>query len=270
LCTATEKEKGAKMFKVKATVIGFDEDEKRHPCHFRYKIGDEVIWDGEKFSGRICPSILRPFTEKVVILYNSGGRHKEGEAPNSYTPFLHSPFSVYDPTYKIYDGVGFRPTLERPEQNYKFIPDVTLFDHIPGLKLTGGPGTGIRKKEILVCGDSHTHMRMELEAVDLVEFGDGLPYSRRSLSILNKIAQKPGGIAVNKIINEFEDKERDDIYPTLGQNLIWTLVGELAILDYIKLDDGREGKATVTAAGKKKLKAFKATLSAEEIKALRM
>jgi uncharacterized repeat protein (TIGR04076 family) len=262
-------EKGATMFKVKATVIGFDEDEKRHPCHFRYKIGDEIIWDGEKFIGRICPSILRPFTEKVSILYNSGGRHREGETPNSYTPFLHSPFSVYDPAYKIYDGVGFRPTLERPEQNYKFIPDVTLFDNIPGLKLLGGPGTGIRKKEVLVCGDSHTHMRMELEAIDLVNFGDGLPYSRRTFSILNKISQKPG-IAVNKIINEFEDKERDEIYPTLGQNLIWTLVGELAILDYIKLEDGREGKATITEAGKKRLKNFKDTLSAEEKKALRM
>ncbi len=257
------------MFKVRATVVGFDADEKRHPCHFRYKIGDTVIWDGERFTGRICPSILRPFAEKVSILYTSGGRHKEGETPGSYIPFFHSPFSVYDPAYKKFDGVGFRPTLERPEQNYKFIPDVTLFDDIHGMKLLGGPGTGILKKEVLVCGDSHTHMRMELEAFDLVDFGDGLPYTRRSLSILNKIAKKPG-IAVNKIINEFDDAERDDIYPSLGQNLIWTLVGELAVLDYIKLEDGREGKATVTAQGRKKLADFKKSLAPEEKKALRM
>jgi len=85
------------MFKVRGTVLGFDEDEKRHPCHFQYKIGDTVVWDGEKFIGRICPSIMVPFIQKVSILYNSGGRHKEGEVPNSYTPFLHSPYSVYDP-----------------------------------------------------------------------------------------------------------------------------------------------------------------------------
>ena len=45
------------MFKVRATVIGFDEDEKRHPCHFQYKIGDTVVWDGEKFIG----IIFQPF-----------------------------------------------------------------------------------------------------------------------------------------------------------------------------------------------------------------
>lgn len=257
------------MFKVRATVVGFDEDEKRHPCHFRYKIGDTVVWDGEKFIGRICPSIMRPFAEKVSIVYNSGGRHKDGEIPNSYTPFLHSPYSVYDPAYKKYDGVGFRPTLERPEQNYKFIPDVTLFDIIPGLNLVGGPGTGIRKKEVLVCGDSHTRMRMELEAFDLVDFGDGLPYTRRALSILNKISKKPS-IAVNQIINEFDDYDRDNVYPSLGQNIIWCMVGELTVLDYVKLEGGREGKVSITPNGVEKLNSFKSNLSAEEKTALKM
>jgi len=255
------------MFKVRATVIGFDEDEERHPCHFRYHIGDEVIWDGEKFIGRICPSIMVPFVEKVSALYNSGGRHAEDEIPQSYTPFLHSPFSVYDPAYRKYDGVGFRPTLERPEQNYKFIRDVTKFDDIPGLVLHGGPGTGIRKKEVLVCGDAHTHMRMELEAFDLVDYGDGLPYTRKTLGILNKIAKKPG-VAVNKIIEEYDEFERDNIYPTLGQNLIWTLVGELVILDYVKLEGGREGNVTITQKGKNKLESFRASLSVEEREAL--
>ncbi len=257
------------MFKVKATVLGFNEDEKRHPCHFQYKIGDTVIWDGEKFSGRICPSIMVPFVQKVSALYNSGGRHHEGEVPNSYTPFLHSPYSVYDPAYKKYDGVGFRPTLERPEQNYKFIPDVTLFDNIPGLKLTGGPGTGVRKKEILVCGDSHTRMKMELEAFDLVDYGDGLPYTRRALGLLNKIANKTT-LPVNKIIDEYDDHDRVEIYPTLGQNVIWCLVGELTVLDYVKLEGGREGTVTITPKGKKKLGDFKKSLTAEEVKALKL
>jgi uncharacterized repeat protein (TIGR04076 family) len=258
------------MFKVRATVIGFDKDEKRHPCHFRYKIGDTIIFDGEKFIGRICPSIMAPFAQKVSILYTSGGRHREGEMPGQYLPFMHSPFSVYDPAYKKYDGVGFRPTLERPEQNYKFIPDVSKFDELPdGAELLGGPGTGIRKKEIFVCGDRHTLMRMEFEAFDLVDYGDGLPYTRRALGILNKIAQNPG-VTIDKIITLYDDDERDNIYPTLGQNMIWTLVGELAVLDYVKLEGGRTGKVTITEKGKQKLADFKKSLTEEEVKALKL
>ena len=86
---------------------------------------------------------------------------------------------------------------------------------------------------------------------------------------MNKISKKPG-IAVNKIINEFDDAERDNIYPSLGQNIIWTLIGELAVLDYVKLEDGREGKVTITEKGKKKLADFKNSLTAEEKKALKM
>ena len=255
------------MFKVRATVVGFDEDEERHPCHFRYKIGDEVIWDGEKFIGRICPSILRPFAEMVSALYSSGGRHKEGEMPGAYLPFLHSPFSVYDPAYKKYDGVGFRPTLERPEQNYKYIADITLFDELPGgVKLLGGPGTGKREKMTLVCGDRHTLMRMELEAFDIVDYGDGLPYTRRMIGILNKVKNNPG-VARDKILSLYDDDERDNIYPSLGQNMLWTLTGELEVLDYI---DFMDNKANITDKGKKKLEDYKAGLTAEEIEALKL
>ena len=112
-------------------------------------------------------------------------------------------------------------------------------------------------------------MRMELEAFDLVDYGDGLPYTRRALGMLQKISKKPG-IAVNKIIEEYDDDERDTIYPTLGQNIIWTLVGELAILDYIELEGEREGKVTITDKGKAKLTDFISSLSAEEKEALKM
>jgi hypothetical protein len=47
-------------------------------------------------------------------------------------------------------------------------------------------------------------------------------------------------------------------------------VGELAVLDYIKLEGGKKGKVTITAKGKKKLAAFKKSLTAEEKKALKM
>ena len=128
------------MFKVKATVTGFGKDESKGPCHFRYKVGDEVVFDGETVSGRVCPNMIVPFSQAFMAFFASGGRHKEGEAPGSYYPFWHSPQSLYDPEKKKYDGVGFRPTLERPEEGYKFVADETLFDNPPGGKYFIGKG----------------------------------------------------------------------------------------------------------------------------------
>lgn len=115
-----------------------------------------------------------PFGQAFRDLLASGGRHKEGEMAGSYFPFWHSPLSVADPAYKKYDGVGFRPTLERPEENYRFVADDTLFDKPPGGKYIIGQGTG--KQEItLICGDSHTRVRFKVEAFDLADKGDSLP-----------------------------------------------------------------------------------------------
>ena len=253
------------MFQVKATVIGFDCDEEKYPCHFRYAIGDEIIYDGETISGRVCPAILPELGKTFKALQASGGRHKEGEDPGSYYPFWHSPYSLYDPSYKKYDGIGFRPTLERPEEGYKFIPDETLFDTPPGGKYNVGKGTD-RREFSIVCPDYHTLVRLKIEAFDLSDKGDGIPYYRRAMSILNKVLPKPG-IAVNQILNEFSKDEIDTIYPTLGQNMISVLLGELELMGYVEIKDE---KATVTNKGVKKLDDFKASLSAEEREALKL
>ena len=136
------------MFKAKATVTGFAKDESKAPCHFRYKIGDEIVFDGETVSGRICPNMMNAFSQAFTALFASGGRHKEGEIPGSYYPFWHSPQSLFDPAYTKYDGVVFKPTLERPEEDYKFVPDETLFDNPPGGKYIIGKGK--EKKDIFL------------------------------------------------------------------------------------------------------------------------
>jgi uncharacterized repeat protein (TIGR04076 family) len=253
------------MFKVKATVLSFANDDDHYPCHFRYKVGDEVIFDGEKYTGRVCPHMLAQLGQVFTAFFASGGRHKEGEAPGAYMPFWHSPFSVYDPSMKKYDGVGFRPTLERPEQNYKFVPDVTLFDNPPGGKYIIGKGTEKRVLETH-CGDPYTTAYFKIEAIDLAEWGDARPYYRRAMAILSRIAAKPG-IAMDKIINEFTDYERDNIYPSLGQNMVASLVGELELMGFVT---NKDDKITITPAGKKKLASFKKDLTEEEIKALRV
>ncbi|MFH1646582.1 MAG: hypothetical protein ABID71_02675, partial [Chloroflexota bacterium] len=161
------------MFKVKATVAGFDKDEQKYPCHFRYKIGEEIIYDGESVIGRVCPAMLPPLGRLFNDLLASGGRHKEGEPGGSYFPFWHSPLSLYDPAYKKYDGIGFRPTLSRPDEGYKFVADETLFDNPPGGQYHIGSSTEKRVFS-LVCGDSHTRTRFTVEAFDLADRGDSL------------------------------------------------------------------------------------------------
>jgi uncharacterized repeat protein (TIGR04076 family) len=247
------------MFKVKATVVGFGKDESKGPCHFRYKVGDEIVFDGETIVGRLCPNMLPKFGPVFRDLFASGGRHKEGEIPASYYPFFHSPQSVYDPSYKKYDGVGFRPTLERPEEGYKFVADETLFDTPPGGKFIIGKGK--EKRDIsLVCGDNHTLVQFKLEAFDLADRGDALPYYRRSMTILSKVSGKPG-IAMDRIINEFTRDERDNIYPSLGQRMVAVIVGELELLGYV---DVKKDKVSITDKGKKKLASFIKSLTAEE------
>jgi len=253
------------MFKVKATVTGFGKDESKNPCHFRYKTGDEIIFDGETITGRVCPNMLPQLGQAFQALFASGGRHKEGEAPGSYYPFWHSPRSLYDPACKKYDGVGFRPTLERPEEGYKFIADETLFDNPPGGKYIIGKGT--QKEDIsLQCGDSHTFAQFRVESFDLADRGDALPYYRRSMTILSKVKTKPG-IAMNGIINEFSEDERDNIYPSLGQKIVAILVGELELMRYVYVKDDN---VTTTDKGKKKLESFVKSLMTEERKALKL
>jgi hypothetical protein len=209
--------------------------------------------------------MLPKFGTAFRDLFASGGRHKEGEIAASYYPFFHSPQSVFDPAYTKYDGVGFRPTLERPEEGYKFIADETLFDTPPGGKFIIGKGT--EKRDIsLVCGDNHTLVQFKLEAFDLADRGDALPYYRRSMTILSKISGKPG-IAMDRIINEFTRDEIDNIYPSLGQRMVAVIVGELELLGNV---DVKNDKVSITDKGKNKLDSFIKRLTAEEKKALKL
>ncbi len=59
------------MFKVKCTLVSFEGDEQKYPCHFNYKIGDEFDYDGVNFRGRICPGLLAsmmPVVHGVFLL----------------------------------------------------------------------------------------------------------------------------------------------------------------------------------------------------------
>ena len=83
---------------------------------------------------------------------------------------------------------------------------------------------------------------------------------------MNKVLPK-SGIAVDKILNEFTKEEIEEIYPALSQILVGILVEELELMGYLEI---KEGKATVTDKGVKKIEDFKASLTAEEREALKM
>jgi len=248
------------MFQVKATVVGFLGDEERYPCHFQHKVGDEFIYDGEKYIGRICPHVAPTVITRMMPLCAAGPRLI---SPGYYYPFWYSPVSASDPSLKKYDGIGFRnvfETITEPKYHMRNLQPPDAFIWPPLEEQTVGKGVGV------VCGDTRTSMAMRIEAFDLSDKGDATPYFRRQMSILHKVLPRPG-ITVDKILNEFTKEEIEIPYPALHPLMIKILSEELEVMGYLEI---KNGKASVTKKGGAKLEDFKAKLSAEEREALRM
>ncbi len=248
------------MFQIKATVIGFKGDEEKYPCHFQHKVGDQFIWDGEKFIGRICPYVAGPAITRMMEIARLGPR---AISPLWYMPFWYAPVSRKDPGNKKYDGIGFRNVLETvPEAPY----------HAASLQPKGAytwppqEERTVGKENIVMCGDTRTSLMLKIEAFDLSDKGDATPYFRRQMSILNKVSAKPG-IRVDGILGEFSKDEIEIPYPALGEVMVEVLAEELALIGYLAIADG---KATVTESGQAKLDAFKKGLPPEEHAALNM
>jgi len=247
------------MFKVKATVIAASGNTELYPCHFNYKIGDEIIWTGAEYKGRICSAILNILSQKVFDLYNAGPRWVES---SYYYPFWYSTASPIDPSKKKYDGIGFSPllkTIEEPRFHMANLRDPQTFIWPP---LT----ERVSRDITFMCPDLRTAMVFKVEAIDLADDGDGLTYFRRMMVMLSRIKNKPG-IAVEKILDEFTEKEITTIHPVLSPIMIKCLSEELELMKYLDITNG---KATITDKGIKKLEDFKSKLTVEEKEALRV
>jgi uncharacterized repeat protein (TIGR04076 family) len=250
------------MFQVRATVIGFAGDEEKYPCHFQHKVGDQFVYDGEKYTGRICPGMSAALVPKMIALFAAGPR--KVVTPNFYYAFWYSPVSRRDPSKKKYDGIGFKNVLHTetaPKGSIASLQPAHAFDWPPVNERIVGLDTGI-----VTCGDTRTSMMMKLEAFDLAELGDSAPYFRREMSILHKVLPKPG-IRLTQILKEFTPEQIEGIYPALSPIMIKVLCEELELTGYLAI---KGGKATVTEKGELKLKAFKKSLSAEDRKALKL
>ena len=246
-------------FKVKATVVAFLGDAQKYPCHFQHRIGEEFIYDGEKFIGRICPSMAPHIIPQMMAVHAAGPRHVS--RPAYYYPFWYAPLSVDAPELKKYDGLGFKNVLDAetdPEDPIAKLVPANAFKWPPHDK------RDVSKSPSVICPDIRTAMLMRLEAVDLSDQGYDTPYFRRQMMILNKLLARPG-IAVDKIMDEFSQDEIENIYPALSPVMMEALREELELMEYLMVEDG---KASVTSKGAERFKDFCAGLTHEERQAL--
>ena len=245
------------MFQVKVKVIDFLGDKEKYPCHHGYKLGDEFIFDGESFTGTICPSLLPLVMTRILELHAAGPRYRD---LMFYYPFLYSPVSATDPAMKKYDGIGYRNVLETYSEPRFHMANLAS----AGFKWPPSDEQIIKKDITIICPDYRTSVKVKIEAFDISDKGRNIPYFRRQMVILDRVLKKPG-INTEKIIGEFTKKERDGIYPALSKVNVKLLTEELELTGYLKIS---KGVASVTAKGKKKLAEFKASLSKEEREAL--
>jgi hypothetical protein len=246
------------MFKTRAVVVDFLGDKEKYPCHHQYQIGDEFVWDGESFLGRICPSLATLVVPKLIELHAAGPRYR---GPLYYYPFLYSPVSAEDPGRKKYDGLGFRNVFERysePKHHMANLASSSAFRWPPPEERTA------LRDVTMICPDYRTSVLVKLEAFDLSDKGRNIPYFRREMVILDKILKKPG-IKADKILDEFSMEQIEGIYPALSPIMVQVLVEELDLVGYVGIH--AEG-VTISKKGEAKLDDFKKSLSPEEREAL--
>ena len=248
------------MFKVRVKLVSFLGDQHKYPCHMQHVVGDEVVFDGERYEGRLCPDVWPLIAPKVSALYQAGPRFVE---PPYYYPFWYAPPSVSDKSKKVSDGLGFRPILRthlEPQYHMANLAPTNAFKWPPQT------GRAVMKDVAVICPDFRTAALFVLEAFDLSDTGFAIPFFRRQMVILDKVLKKQG-MSEHDILNEFPEADREEIYPPLTPEIMVPLLEELELVGYL---DRQEGKAFVTDKGTAKVKKFKRGLSRDEKAALKI
>jgi hypothetical protein len=201
-------------FKIRAKFVGFFGDEEKYPCHFDYKAGEEITYDGGEFKGRICPGFVSVLIPKMVTMVDSGTKHWELSLFRK-----HGGPSVRDPGMKEHDGIGFR-MLDKPpdELEKKFFSPA-------------------EKGLVVCCEDIRTLAAFKIEPVDLADGGFYLGDYKRQMEILEKIKAEPG-LNVDGIMGKFTDYEIN-LYPKMSPVFVKLALEEMAIVNYIELKNGK-------------------------------
>ena len=245
------------MFQVRATVIGFMGDMDLYPCHMKHRAGDQVVFDGECYHGRLCPDVWPLLVPKVAALHQAGPRYVESV---SFYPHWYCPPSVQDPAEEKHDGLGFKNVLQTivpPEHDMARLRPAGSFLWPPGEE------GGVARQMDVVCPDLRSSMVVRLEAFDLSEKGFDTPFFRRQMAILAKL-QKNGAVESEKLLDTFTKQEIEEIYPALSKIMVRMLADEMELMGYVAATDGR---ISITPNGETKLRTFKAGLPGDHLEA---
>jgi uncharacterized repeat protein (TIGR04076 family) len=205
------------MFKVRCELISFEGDEETFPCHFNYKIGEEIYFDGVHFTGRICPGLFASMMPVVHGVYLLGHKYTEN------IMYRYRGHDVRGPNMQKHDGAGFRPVRSSEKRPSGKMGEVMIFD----------PKTGKARGAHFLCGDERTLAHFSCEPVDLSDSDYAQPFFRRSVAILEKIEVEPG-IQAEEILSRFSESERNDISPVLTPVLLQVLLEALTDMKYIE------------------------------------
>ena len=211
-------------YKVKCRLIDFLGDVENFPCHFGYKIGDEFIYNGEQFIGKVCSGLFSSNMLSVIDTIRYSGNLHFGHFPWNY-----SGLSKREPSMEKYDGVGWANVKKEdvPDGARKEYLERTL--PIPLVRRGGG---GFH------CADLRILAVFRAEPCGLSDKGFDLPFYKREMSILEKIKAEPG-IDTMEVLNRFTRWEREEIYPPIGPVNVELMMGELEGVGYITIKDGK-------------------------------
>jgi uncharacterized repeat protein (TIGR04076 family) len=214
------------MFKVRCMLMLFEKDEEKHPCHFNYKIGEEIFYDGVTFTGRICPGVIASMMPVVHGVFLLGNKYSEN------IMYRYRGADTRDPAMAEYDGVGFRPLKKTGEDEVKKEQGPFWND----------PTTGRSKGHHFLCADNRILAHFKVEPVDLSDSEYAQPFYRRCIAVLEKVEAEPG-INVDEILETFSQFEREEIAPVLTAPFIDVILDALEDVNYIEV---RAGKAYAT------------------------
>lgn len=210
------------MYKVRCKLVKFEGDEQAFPCHFNYKIGDEIYYDGDKITGRICPHIIFPMMPVIYGVHNLGNKYSEN------IPYRYRGIDARDPAMAKYDGIGFSPVKNASatarEKTESVLP----------------PASKTEKARFahFICSDSRTLAHFLCEPVDLSDSEFCQPFYRRAIAVLERIEKEPG-IETGQILDRFTEFERESISPPLTPVLLEVLLEALSDMGYISIQNGK-------------------------------
>ena len=249
------------MFSVKATLVAFIGDPEHYPCHAMLNVGDVIIYDGAEIKGKCCGDALPQLVDAMVKVSTAGPRYKD---PGYYNLFWHSVNSSADPERAKYDGNGFVP-INAPFEH----PAHHVSDLIP----KGGfcwPPTEERvacKDCMVMCPDLRTAATWKIEAYDLATAGHGLPYTRRQITIMDRVTKAGGSYKINKILDLYNEFEINEIYPSLVLPMVREMIEELELLEFATTKDGI---VTITPKGIDRVARYKTEIPMEHAEALKL